>query len=114
MSQSLLYHAFGVRDGYQYVKTLYEDGCIRFVLEPKPEMLVCPDCGSIEISRKGRRFRQLQTVPIGLMPVFLVVEVPKCQCQKCQRRFEVSPPLPRRMSPTPKSSKPLLATSKES
>jgi transposase len=97
MSQSLLYHAFGVREGYDYVKTLYEDGCIRFVLEVHPEMLVCPDCQSKEVSRKGRRYRELQTVPIGLKPVFLVTEVPKCQCRDCGKTFEVSPPLPRPM-----------------
>lgn len=101
MSQSLLYHAFGVREGYDYVRTLYDDGCIRFVLEPRPELLVCPDCHSQEVSRKGRRFRELQTVPIGLKPVFLVTEVPKCQGRVCRKTFEVSPPLPRRMRPTP-------------
>ncbi len=97
MSQSLLFHAFGVREGYKYVKTLYGDGCIRFVLELRKELLVCPDCHSAQVSRKGRRFRELQTVPIGLQPVFLVTEVPKCQCRDCGKTFEVSPPLPRRM-----------------
>ena len=97
MSQSLLYHAFGVREGYHYVKTLYGDGCIRFVLEPRKEWLVCPDCHGARVSRKGRRFRELQTAPIGLQPVFLVTEVPKCQCRDCGKTFEVSPPLPRRM-----------------
>lgn len=100
MSQSLLYHAFGVREGYDYVKTLYEDGCVRFVLEVRPDLLVCPGCQSTEVSRKGRRWRQLQTVPIGLKPVFLVAEVPKCQCRECGQTFEVSPPLPRRMLAT--------------
>jgi hypothetical protein len=95
MSQSLLYHAFGVREGYDYVETLYEDGCIRFVLEVRPELLVCPDCHGKEVSRKGGRFRELQTVPIGLKPVFLVTEVPKCQCRDCGKTFEVSPLLPR-------------------
>jgi transposase len=84
MSQSLLYHAFGVRDGYNYVRTLYEEGCIRFVLEVRPELVVCPDCHSQDIARKGRRFRDLQTVPIGLKPVFLVTEVPKCECRKAR------------------------------
>ena len=97
MSQSLLYHAFGVREGYDYVRTLYEDGCVRFVLTVRKELLVCPKCHSTEISRKGRRFRQLQTVPIGLKPVFLATEVPKCQCRECGQSFEVSPLLPRRM-----------------
>ena len=26
MSQSLLYHAFGVREGYDYQETIYQDG----------------------------------------------------------------------------------------
>ena len=100
MIQSLLYHAFGVRRGYEYWRTEYAEGCVRFFLLVKPELLVCPGCQSREVSRKGRRFRQLQTVPIGLKPVFLVTEVPKCECRECGRRFEVAPLLPQRMRPT--------------
>ena len=100
MNQSLLYHAFGVRKGYEYWRTEYGEGCIRFFLLIKPELLVCPECGSREVSRKGRRFRELQTVPIGRKPVFLVTEVPKCQCRECGQRFEVAPLLPRRMPAT--------------
>ncbi len=111
MSQSLLYHAFGVREGYRYVKTLYEAGCIRFVLEVGKSLLVCPDCHSRQVSRKGRRWRELQTVPIGLKPVFLVTEVPKCQCRDCGRSFEVSPLLPRPMRTTRAGSKRSLRTS---
>ena len=105
MSQSLLYHAFGVRKGYDYWRTQYQDGCVRFVLVVQPELLVCPVCESQEVSRKGRRFRELQTVPIGLKPVFLVTEVPKCQCRDCGKRFEVAPPLPRPMRATRTGSK---------
>lgn len=106
----MLYHAFGVRGGYDYVRTLYEDGCVRFVLAVRDELLVCPKCQSPEVSRKGRRFRELQTVPIGLKPVWLVTEVPQCECRACGQSFEVSPPLPRRMSPTRTDSKPSWKT----
>jgi transposase len=99
MNQGLLHHAFGVRKGYDYWRTEYGAGCIRFFLLVKPELLVCPHCQSHKVSRKGRRFRQLQTVPIGFKPVFLVTEVPKCECGQCGQRFEVVPPLPRRMPP---------------
>ena len=105
MSQSLLHHAFGVRRGYEYWRTEYGEGCVRFFLLVKPELLVCPECGSREVSRKGRRFRELQTVPIGLKPVFLVTEVPKCECRECGQRFEVTPPLPRRTPLTPSGCK---------
>jgi transposase len=94
MSQSLLYHAFGVREGYDCQETIYQDGCIRFVLSVKPEWICCPACGGKEITRKGRRFRELQTVPIGFKPVFLVAEVPKCQCAACGKRFEAAPLCP--------------------
>ena len=103
----MLYHAFGIRKGYEYVRTVYGDGCIRFVLGARQELLVCPRCQSAEVSRKGRRFRQLQTVPIGFKPVWLVAEVPQCQCRACGQSFEVVPPLPRRMLLTRIDSKPL-------
>jgi transposase len=92
MSQSLLYHAFGVRGGYDYEETLYQDGCIRFVLSVRADLLVCPNCGGKDINRKGRRYRELQPVPIGLKPVWLVTEIPKCRCGQCGKRFEVTPP----------------------
>ena len=104
---------FGVREGYDYQETKYQDGCIRFVLSVRPDWMVCPACGGKDIVRKGRRLRELQTVPIGLKPVFLVTEVPKCQCAACGKRFEAAPPLPRPMSATPtgsrRLSKPSLA-----
>ena len=103
----MLYHAFGIRKGYEYVRTVYGDGCISFVLVARQELLVCPRCHSDEVSRKGRRFRQLQTVPIGFKRVWLVTEVPQCQCRVCGQSFEVAPLLPQRMCLTPIASKPL-------
>lgn len=105
MRQSLLYHAFGVREGYEYRETLYQDGCVRFVLAVRPDWITGPACGSRDIARKGRRFRELQTVPIGLKPVFLVTEIPQGQCAACGKRCEVSPPLPRPMPTTRAGSK---------
>jgi transposase len=101
MSQSLLYHAFGVREGYDYVRTDYVEGVVRFHLAVRANLLVCPECGSRHVTRKVKRWRDLQTVPIGLKPVFLVTEVPRCHCEECGKTFEVSPPLPRPMSTTP-------------
>jgi transposase len=103
----LLYHAFGIRKGYEYVRTVYGDGGISFVLVARQELLVCPRCHSAEVSHKGRRFRQLQTVPIGFKPVWLVTEVPQCQCRACGQSFEVAPLLPRPTSGTRTDSKPL-------
>jgi Zn finger protein HypA/HybF involved in hydrogenase expression len=97
MSQSLLYHAFGVREGYDYVRTEYHGGAVAFPLSVRADQFVCPGCGSRHVIRKGGRERALQTVPIGLKAVFLVTEVPKCECKDCGAKFELAPPLPRRM-----------------
>ena len=103
MSQSLLYHAFGLREGYDYVRTEYRHGCVEFTLAVQDKMLVCPQCESREVVRKGKRYRRLQTVPIGFKSVFLRTEVPQCACKSCGKAFEVSPPLPTDMCGTPGS-----------
>jgi len=105
MSQSLLYHAFGVREGYEYVSTDYQRGAVRFHLAVKPNLFVCPNCTSSNVIRKGRRERSLQTVPIGMKPVYLVTEVPKCECKDCGTVFEIAPLLPRPMYTTPRNSR---------
>lgn len=101
MNQSLLHHAFGVREGYDYVRTEYHHGTVEFHLAVQSPLLVCPHCEGRDVIRRGKRFRRIQTVPIGLKPVFLVTEVPRCQCRQCGQGFEVAPLLPRRMSTTP-------------
>lgn len=62
MSQSLLYHAFGVREGCHYVKTQYRDGCFRFVLAVRPDWIQCPVCGGKAAARKGPKFRELRAL----------------------------------------------------
>jgi hypothetical protein len=95
MSQSLLQNAFGVSRHYRYVRTDYLWGAVQFYLDLKDEALICAVCRSAaEVIRKGRRPRCLQTVPIGLKPVYLVTEVARCQCRRCGLIFEVHPPLP--------------------
>jgi len=69
-------------------------GRVRLFLLVKPESLVCPGRQSREVSRKGRRFRELPTVPMGLRPVFLVTEAPKGECRQGGQRFEIAPLCP--------------------
>ena len=94
MSQSLMYHAFGVREGYEYRRTKYVKGQVEFHLDALLEKTTCPQCGSAEFWRRGSRHRRISSLPIGPKPVILVAEVPKCECRKCGHTFEVSPPLP--------------------
>lgn len=98
MSQSLLYHAFGVREGYEYQKTEYVEGRVEFHLRVEKGLLKCPDCGRGPAWRRGSRERRIRTLPIGLREVVLVAEVAHCQCKHCGKTFDVAPPLP---EPTP-------------
>jgi predicted RNA-binding Zn-ribbon protein involved in translation (DUF1610 family) len=108
VNQSLLQKAFGVSWHYRCVRVDYECGSVQFHLDLKAEALVCPQCGSAEaVIRKGRRCRLLQTVPIGLKPVYLATEVARCQCRRCEVIFEIDPPLPGRRCITRASSKSL-------
>ena len=83
MSTSLLYHAFGVRKGFKYTRTLYENGSVIFVVEPKQRSLRCPACESRDIIRKGVVWRLIRTVPIGRMPVYFKVAVQRVKCIGC-------------------------------
>lgn len=65
MSQSLLYHAFGVREGYEYRSTKYVEGRLEFHLAVKEEGLQCPHCQGREYWRRGKRQRRINTLPIG-------------------------------------------------
>src|SRR6266568_294587 len=106
MIQTLLQKAFGVSRHYRYERTDYLYGAVQFYLALKDEALVCPRCKSMDaVIRKGRRYRVLQTVPIGLKPVYLMSEVGRCSCRRCRLRFDVHPPLPGRMCAIRASSK---------
>ena len=109
MNQTLLRKAFGVSWHYRCGRIDYRWGSVQFHLDLKAEALVCPRCRSAKaVIRKGRRCRVLQTVPIGLKPVYLVTEVARCQCRGCGMIFEIAPPLRGRRCITRACSKSLL------
>lgn len=101
MSESILAEVFGIKEGYEVTQTEHPGHFLRLHLRVLDSQLICPRCQSREVSRKGQRQRELQTVPIGLTPVYLVAPVPKCQCRDCGARFEVAPPLPRPIATSP-------------
>lgn len=95
MIQTLLQKAFGVSGSYEYERTEYLYGAVQFYLTLKERALICPRCKSTDkVIRKGGRYRALQTVPIGLKPVYLMTEVARCLCRRCQWTFEMPPLCP--------------------
>lgn len=83
MSNSLLYHAFGLR-GHSYQSTDVQGGCLTFTIVPQKTVTQCPNCGSKNIQRRGRVERTWQTVSIGSKPVFVRMAIPRVHCRECK------------------------------
>lgn len=83
MSTSLLYHAFGIRGGFEYVRTDYSEGKVTLSIRQPREKLRCPHCGALEVHLKTHRDRVFRTVPIGARPVWIHLPVARVACQKC-------------------------------
>jgi transposase len=82
MSTSLLYHAFGIR-GYQYTRTDYQNGQTIFTVDQEPETYRCSACGSPEVQSRGQVERRFRAVPIGSRATFVVLPIPRVECQTC-------------------------------
>src|SRR5215213_9414417 len=97
MSTSLLYHAFGVR-GYEYTRTDYKAGQTIFTIRQAPETCRCSACGSSQLRSRGAVERRFRTVPIGRRATFVVLRIPRVECQSCGtvRQVEISFADPRR------------------
>ena len=102
MDETLLHEIFGVSKSYRSTRTEIKHGGVFVVVEALERLFFCPECRSRDVIRKGQRVRRVQTLPIGFHPVYLEVQVPRCQCRQCQSIFEIAPPFVRRTRTTPK------------
>jgi len=82
MSTSLLYHAWGLR-GYTYFSTEYREGTVIFHIRHNPESLVCAECESDDLIRRGTVEREFRTLPVGGKPVRLRLPVQRVECRRC-------------------------------
>jgi transposase len=82
MSTSHLYHSFGIR-GYNYARTDYQNGHTIFTIHQEPETCRCSACGSAQVQLRGRVERRFRMVPIGRRATFLVLPIPRVECQAC-------------------------------
>ena len=97
MSTSLLYHAFGIR-GYQYTRTDYKGGQTIFSIHQDPTTYRCSACGSPQVLSRGQVLRCFRSLPIGGRATFMVLPIPRVECQGCRvvRQVKVSFANPRR------------------
>lgn len=54
MSQSLLYHAFGIPKTYRYVWTEFQKGAVWFTVRPEGDPECCPHCQRKEFVGHGQ------------------------------------------------------------
>lgn len=85
--QSLLYHAFGLKD-QECLKTEYESGNVIIHIQTKEEHLCCSSCKSKDVVRKGVVERRFRTVSIGLKPVFLHARIQRLHCRSCDQTLK--------------------------
>lgn len=102
MEDAILYEIFGVSKNYRSTVTEVKQRGVFVGLEPLEKRFVCPKCRSRDLSRRGKRVRRVQTLPIGFHPVYLEVELPRCECNRCEHLFEIAPPFARPTPTTPK------------
>lgn len=102
MEAALLHEIFGVSRSYRSTSTEVRRGGVFVAVEPLDKRYICPECRSRDVIRKGKRTRSVQTLPIGFHPVYVEIEVPRCQCNSCQHIFEIAPPFARPTRTTPK------------
>ena len=82
MSTSLLYHGFGIV-GYQYVSQQFQGGQVTFRIEQPRERLRCSQCGCDDVWKRGCQERTFRTLPIGLKPTFVTLDVARVWCPVC-------------------------------
>lgn len=82
MSQSLLYHAFGLR-GYDYRAMRFDNGKMVLVIDQRRESYCCSACGSGEVYSQGQMPRRFRALPIGRKPVEIEFAVPRVRCLAC-------------------------------
>lgn len=90
MLTSELYHNF---DAKQYVPlegTKYKEGTTIFKIAPKAELLICSNCGSKNVNKRGGIERKIRTLPIGLRPVFFSIYVPRVLCLDCGVKRQIN------------------------
>ena len=84
MSKMFL-RCLGVR-GYCFRTTRFRAGEARIQLWVRREELCCSKCQSKRVRVLEWNERTWQTVPVGSRSVFLVMQVPKVECQECFAR----------------------------
>ncbi len=88
MSTSLLYHGFGIV-GYQYGSQQFHGGQVICRIEQARDRLRCPQCGCDDVWIRGHQERTFRSLPIGLKPPVVTLDVARVWCPVCDGVLQV-------------------------
>jgi len=91
MSTGLLYHGFHISD-YKYENVEYKNGTITYHVLPNSRLLICSNCKSENVIKKGGFTRRLKTVPIGTKSVFIKFFEHRLYCHQCKLSRQMNIP----------------------
>lgn len=85
MSISLIYHAFGIKAKYEYIRQEFRNGAVYFTVERPLYECKCAHCGSSKVRSRGQKIRTFRNVPIGSKATYIVLRFRRLECLECER-----------------------------
>ena len=82
MPTSALYTAFGMK-GYQHCSVVDKSGVFQLTMTAPEKSVRCAACGSVDVIRRGGRWRQVKAPPIGMRRTDLLIYTPRVECRDC-------------------------------
>jgi transposase len=84
MSISLIYHAFGIKAKYEYIKQEFRNGAVYFTIERPLNECKCTHCGCNNVRSRGQKERTFRNVPIGSKATFIILRFKRLECLECR------------------------------
>lgn len=88
MSISLIYHAFGIKSKYEFIRTEFKKGAVYFTIKRPLYACSCSHCGSRRVRNRGYKSRRFRNLPIGSKPTFIRLLFRRLECLDCNRRLQ--------------------------
>lgn len=88
MKNSLNFEQFGVSADYEVAGQEIDMSGMTLSFRPKDFEEKCPECGSGNIMKKGKRVRKLISVPLGMKACWLDVTIGKRMCNNSAGAFQ--------------------------
>ena len=96
MSISLIYHAFGIKAKYEYIRQEFKKGAVYFTVERPIYECSCAGCGSKNVRSRGMKTRIFRNVPIGCKATYLILRFRRLECLECKKILQEDIPFAHR------------------